>query len=405
MLSLLLLFLNVLPATAQTVAAPPTLLIIDTAVAPDDASLIPSDWEAMESITYNPNPWLRDSKRVSLKTLHQQMIERHQQQDDHGSNVSHLARRYSGNSRILAMPGGIAFSSVMRTNVSRGIPYTFFRESTVHHLFKDELQELKDLITAQNVRVVSLSYFPFKCFESVCADLKKTKNIIKRERIKSQLRTYRRLWKEWTEFISQQKETVFVIASGNDETQLQALNEDIEIQRNMIPHSNVLYVAALNSGDGLELYSNYGRDAVQIAANGDYDSETRGTSFAAPRVSGILAKIFSEQPELTAQEGIQELFDHHTQHQQDLVGLVQGARALKDPAGPNKPSSVRLPSENTHHTARSLLENFKSFASPEIRTMTVSSPKFTLNYYYQRGSDGNPTIRMDIDCRDIAEGN
>ncbi len=414
MLSLLFLLLNSVPATAQSGAVPSTLLIIDSIVAPDDAALRPSDWEAMETITYNPNVWLRDSKRVPLKKLHQQRIESLQGQDDfnfilnHGSNVSHLARRYSGDSRILAMPGGLVFSSVFRTEVNRGVSYTFFRERTIHHLFKDQLQELKNLLITQNVRVVSLSYWPFEQFKKVGEDLKQTKNIVTRELIKSQLRTYRRLWKEWSSFISQQKETVFVISSGNDGNYLEASNDDTEIQKNMFRHPNVLYVAALNAGNGLELYSNYGKDAIQIAANGTYDAENRGTSFAAPRVSGTLAKSFSEHPELTAKEGIQNLFDDHTVQHQDLVGLVEGARALKDPEA-NTPTSLPIPLSEGRQVAKTLQSSLTKLVALNqtdlVKQIISKGGTFPITFYLQRGPDGKPTIRMDIDCRDIAEGN
>ena len=94
---------------------------------------------------------------------------------------------------------------------------------------------------------------------------------------------------------------VFVAAAGNDYE-----NNDAE------PHypcayssSNIICVASSNQNDGLSSFSNYGPTSVDIAAPGEniissyLDSYYigRGTSFAAPLVSGTAGLLYAQSPE------------------------------------------------------------------------------------------------------------
>lgn len=105
---------------------------------------------------------------------------------------------------------------------------------------------------------------------------------------------------------------LFVAAAGNEGED----NDRIAKSPANCDFPNVVSVAAVNRHGKLADFSNYGASRVHVAAPGDeitslyiddgYDIK-RGTSMAAPHVSGVAALIFSKYPNLTPQQVKQAL--------------------------------------------------------------------------------------------------
>ena len=89
---------------------------------------------------------------------------------------------------------------------------------------------------------------------------------------------------------------------------------------------NVISVGASNQGNGKADFSNYGQLSVSLFAPGQsiYSTDVNnqyktrsGTSFATPIIAGIAALIWSEHPQLTAEE-VASTINESTSHQQSL---------------------------------------------------------------------------------------
>ena len=113
--------------------------------------------------------------------------------------------------------------------------------------------------------------------------------------------------------VLQNSHALQVCAAGNDG----ASSDDVPVYPAGYDLGNILAVAATDAHDQLASYSNRGLRTVDMAAPGDqiwstipggYGSK-RGTSMAAPHVTGAAALVLSEFPQLTASQLRERLMD------------------------------------------------------------------------------------------------
>ncbi|QOV90395.1 S8 family peptidase [Humisphaera borealis] len=144
---------------------------------------------------------------------------------------------------------------------------------------------------------------------------------------------------------AEQKGMLMVYAAGND-----GVNNDSSWDASYpatYDLSNIISVAASNSGSSLTSWSNYGETSVDLAAPGDdiystyldgtYETES-GTSMATPHVAGTLALMLSQNPSLTAAQLKSQLLAGVNQQSSILGQTVTGgtldiANATKAVAG------------------------------------------------------------------------
>jgi hypothetical protein len=114
-------------------------------------------------------------------------------------------------------------------------------------------------------------------------------------------------WLPLKKAIQNHPEMLFIVSAGND-----SLDIDKEpVYPGSFNLPNMLVVASVNNQGQLSEFSNYGFKHIHLAALGENLSAAlagggqwtvNGTSFAAPLVTNIAAKLLSEDPSLTTRE-------------------------------------------------------------------------------------------------------
>jgi len=127
--------------------------------------------------------------------------------------------------------------------------------------------------------------------------------------------------------IGNHPEILFIVSSGNDSMNL----DSSEYYPAVFTFPNLLVIASVNDKQELSAFSNYGATHVHFAALGENITAAEaggghwtvnGTSFSAPLVTNIAAKLLSENPKLTTQE-LRALLVATAKPAPQLAGKVQ----------------------------------------------------------------------------------
>ncbi|PKL59381.1 MAG: hypothetical protein CVV33_08140, partial [Methanomicrobiales archaeon HGW-Methanomicrobiales-4] len=147
-----------------------------------------------------------------------------------------------------------------------------------------------------------------------------------------------------------------VCAAGNSGTS----NDLIQHYPSGFEYSQIISVAASDASDGIPSYSNYGPTSVDVAAPGDWILSTyptalgyqyikmKGTSMAAPHVSGLAALLLSVNPGLTPDQLKQLIMDNADKvpaFSGKIVsgGRIDAARSLSAAGGGPTPTPTTTP--------------------------------------------------------------
>jgi subtilisin family serine protease len=115
---------------------------------------------------------------------------------------------------------------------------------------------------------------------------------------------------DWLSFkiaVQNHPEMLFIVSSGNDSQNI----DQTPVYPSSFDLPNMLVVASINSQKQLSEFSNYGPRHVHLAALGENINAAQagggqwtvnGTSFSAPTVTNVAAKMLSEHPSLKASE-------------------------------------------------------------------------------------------------------
>lgn len=208
---------------------------------------------------------------------------------------------------------------------------------------------------------------------------------------------------------------VFLAAAGNDGT-----NNDVS------PHypsnyslANVVSVAATDNRDRLASFSNYGAQSVDIAAPGVDIASTSiggtyvwmsGTSMATPNVTGVVALIRSQFPQMGYQEVIDLLYA--TARPAAAVagittteGIANAEAALgggQPPTPPLAPTGLLASAESDSAIVLSWVDNSdneQSFVIERDGQVVTSSIATNSTSYTDRGLSGETTYRYRVRAR------
>lgn len=168
-----------------------------------------------------------------------------------------------------------------------------------------------EYINAQKVDVANYSLgVGLRMIATQSLVLRGNKNPSEEEVSKETIRLFKQYESKARAWIDTSKDTLFVIAAGNDGTN----NDKFPIYPGSVRAENAITVAASQSNYALAEFSNYGSESVDVAAPGvaieasvpapdkKMTLPMSGTSMAAPYVTGMAAYIKSINPKLTPAE-------------------------------------------------------------------------------------------------------
>ncbi len=145
---------------------------------------------------------------------------------------------------------------------------------------------------------------------------------------------------------AERKGVLLVTAAGNGDpmTRIGIDTDEYPLYPAGLPNRNILNVASQGAGDGLALYSNYGKKSVDVAATGGDSSAPLystfldnpaglafqpmwGTSMAAPVAAGIAAQVWSANSKASALQVKMHMLRSGKRHP-GLSGAILSGRGL-----------------------------------------------------------------------------
>jgi len=201
--------------------------------------------------------------------------------------------------------------------------------------FEGELQSVSDAIQKLNIKVVNMS-FGKTSFKRNTTRWKQSLRPQLGEFMRALFQVQRNAF---LQLALKNPDTVFIKSAGNGGENLD-LDDGSKNFFSKNKPKNVLFVASLSERNKLASNSNFGKEAVDLAAYGVRIKSAcmnggtiyaSGTSMAAPVVSGKVAKHVRKHPNLSAQETIEHFLAEETEIEPCLKDKVVEGHILKTP--------------------------------------------------------------------------
>ena len=296
----------------------------------------------------------------------------------HGTHVAGLVIKSLTNIRLISFPlvrnpKRLTASQIWKFNAEK-------ERSELRNYFK----QISEAFQKNNVRVVNLSIatsddIALKSLKQNTSLLTRLLTIGKKQTISHEKV---KIFKEELElFFKENPRTVFVLAAGNEKTDLDLYEAKQKIHTAMIKAPNLIKVGSINAKGRLSKFSNYSENYVDIVANGEGvlsakvgggEIHLSGTSMATPIVANRVAEIIAASPSASAEEVIESLFLDQSIKDTFLTTLIAGNRVL----GGTKAEKTLSLEDLSFDAIKTLIETeIIKFKPSNLRTLRIHITK------------------------------
>ncbi len=174
---------------------------------------------------------------------------------------------------------------------------------------------------------------------------------------------------------------IFVMASGNEMTELTKYKAEGKNHTALIQMPNVLQVASANEAGSIDKFSNTSGVEVEVAAPGAGIKNARagggqihmtGTSMAAPAVTNRLAEILVTNPEFTVEQTLAKFYSDHTWVSPALAGLTIDGRMMSANPANLAEKITHVGDTDREDLRRILIEELRKFSGEDIPAFRVT---------------------------------
>lgn len=252
----------------------------------------------------------------------------------HGTHVAGLAVSSLRDVRLINYPITGTKKQLKLSEILAFDPEKVREEARRYH------RHLSQVFKENNVRIVNLSieFTP----DSQIPSLKKRAgffarlalNTVYRSQLLNVARTSSKIMIEELAFMARENpQAVFVFGAGNSKRNL----DQGEAHTAQINEPNVIQVASITHEGKRSPFSNWSGSQIEVAAMGGGvlsalvgggKVHMTGTSMSTPKVSNAIAKVFEENPLLSAPDAIQTFYDKYTVLDEKLADTTIGGRKL-----------------------------------------------------------------------------
>gem|GEM_PF-4596662 len=258
-----------------------------------------------------------DAKSILIGTIKYRISSKYRSQIDligtylHGTHIAGLAIKSLSNIKLITYP---IHGDEKKQTVSEVLNYDDTKErGSERQKWENISKGLKD----SNAKIVNLSFGMTE--QNILDILNAEVGLFVKFFAGDKLKEYAKkkaqmLQEEFQRFVDSNPDRAFVIAAGNDSSDLSKSNNAMA----KIKGDNVVVVGATNRQDKISALSNYSSKDVDIAVLGDSvksalieggEIKMSGTSMAAPIVSNFIARKLQENPNATPQEAIKSVLN------------------------------------------------------------------------------------------------